>query len=111
MLDVLVREALAPGTLGQPDVPAPSGAGGLGLGVGGFGRRGDGLLRTPGGVGGGLLVRRRWDGRSGGSVLAAVEHVVELGDGIAAFDAYRHRAVREGSSHSRGFCVFRRFGE
>lgn len=88
VLDVLVRKALATGALCQAYVSTPSNTG---LCVPNLWYPGSGLWGARD-VGGGLGVSRIRDRRSGGFVISAVEDVVELRDGIAAFDTYWHNA-------------------
>lgn len=48
------------------------------------------------------------DRRSGGFVISAVEDVVELRDGIATLDTYRHTALESGEGLHIAVPVFRR---
>lgn len=91
MLDVLVRKALATGTLRQSYVATPSSICTRGLPFRNLWYAVRGFVGDCN-VGGGPLVGRIRDRRSGGFVISAMEDVVELRDGIATFDAYWHNA-------------------
>lgn len=93
VLNIFVREALATRALRQAYVSTPSNIGTLGLCVPNFWYPGSELWGTCD-VGGGLGVSRMRDRRSGSFVISAMEDVVELRDGIAAFDTYWHNALR-----------------
>ena len=95
MLDVLVRKALASGTLRQSYVSAPYSVCALRLRFRNLRCIGDGLLGT-GKIGVGVLVSGVGDRRSGGFVISTMEDVVELRDGVATLDTYRHSALESG---------------
>ena len=92
VLDILVREALATGTLHQPHVSTPSSTFGLAPSLGDFWYIGSGL---GGGCdfGTGLFVGWIRDEWSGGFVVSAMEDVIKLRDWVATFDTYWHNAL------------------
>lgn len=93
VLDILIREALATGTLCQSYISTPSSGRSLGLCFRDLWYIGDGLLGAWK-IGAGLLVSRLRDRRRGDFVVPTVEDVVELRDGIATFDTYWHNALK-----------------